>query len=149
MNSNACYISPWCKYAHHDPLNVKMCRVVFNFVHTFCRCCETGTTYSTHHSVFECTGATALKTNLWSRIVSVCPDNLINDLNRMPSSKKLNLVLNALCCEYVPEWQGLSEELASFVHTMYKSVMKEYVIKEVGLLSHSNTIIPYYIMLFP
>ena len=92
--------------------------------HTYNGCCSECTMPTTHHILFECSSVRNERKALWSKVVEVCPTNLIMEINCMSSEKKCEFILNGLYCSFVLEWQDIYAKLAEFVNVLYRQYSK-------------------------
>ena len=76
-----------------------------------------------NHVLFECDQNTAVHITMWQSILDNCPPAMADDLSRMTSKEKTTYVLNALYCNYTPEWNNLYLYICQFISTMYTDRM--------------------------
>ena len=130
-------IHSWWKFTMKNPLYTKNCRCIMKMLlgthglktstyrftssnDVLCDNCELYHPESIDHVLFECSQNRDTRARLWQAIIEHCPPAMVKDLHQMSNRDKTRYFLNALYCDYTPEWNTVYVALCQFMSTLYK-----------------------------
>ena len=76
------------------------------------------------HILFECSSVEMQRTQSWYRVLTKCPKQLSKELQDMDHTCKTQFLLNAMNCNYIPEWHSLYTAFCDFIYTVYNKYYK-------------------------
>jgi hypothetical protein len=84
-----------------------------------CTECDSHTSQTVAHVLFDCDWLSEWRKKLWSGVVSRCPPGIVPQLLAMTSEEKTVFLLSGLHNAYVKEWSMLFEAILEFVTYLY------------------------------
>ena len=84
-----------------------------------CCLCESGWPEDANHLLFVCEQFSHLRKELWTRVESSAPQELVAEMRKMTSKDRCSFILSAFNVKYVAEWDELYSEMLDFIHKMY------------------------------
>ena len=87
---------------------------------SYCSDCDLSILSTIHHLLFECTHYERKRHEEWSKVESVIPIALLNEINIMDNEEKAVFILKGLDKVYVREFKETYDVLLDFVYNMYK-----------------------------
>ena len=130
----------WWMFAFNNPQWSRKCRIVMKMllgVHglksntykytrsndVMCELCTMYCPETINHVLFECNQNKGEQIILWQSVLNNCPPAMVADLSRMTNKDKTIYMLNALYCNFTPEWNDLYLSVCQFVSTLYTTRM--------------------------
>ena len=121
----------WIDYMHKDIQYSRKCRMViklllnvFRLGKDICALCTYRSMNSIDHILFECPSVKIQRTQRWPTVISKCPAQLSKEIQNMDHAHKTRFLLNAMNCNYMPEWHHLYSAYCDFIYSVYSIYYK-------------------------
>jgi hypothetical protein len=125
----------WWKFAHnhcHQTYKVRMlCRLVvgqsclkevvshYDKSSPMCTLCDSNQVETPQHLLFECAHFEDMRSYLWQRVISACPQTIREELLQTGVERRTGFIMSGFHTEYVDDWSDMYCSVLDFCCALY------------------------------